>query len=614
MDDLLERSARIRWNGGEFRLRFAVPPELAPASLDASPFMSATLLPAMAFHEDLVVDGPVSPLLFRQTEAIQRTFHAWDRGLRRGAVQVAEERVTEPAEGRLGSFFSRGTDSFFTALHPRPTGQPELLIFCSTFDPFEDERARAEQLRRTRAAAEAIELPLADVRMNLRELTERIIDFVDLHGAGLAALAQSVSGGLRRVVVASSHSVSEFNAWGSSPFLDPLFSTESVQVEHDSVAFGRLDKIAWLARERPDVLALAEVCQHQHAPGNCGRCHKCVLTAVQLVAVGAPGAIPGLPERPDPDLVRADRPQGLGRRLQLASTHRALPDTPENAELRAALVHSLRRVARPGPADWLRAARDWRRGTRPRLNPVHPLQGSVFSSQWIGTLIQLLRYGRPLHRHGGLEQPGPAAPWEEPGSARTGLVRGLDLGARRHVYAVGAAPRGQTLGELGALERSEQAGTRPVWLTADRRLSLTVAPPPPPRPTAAVRLRWALAPLGWRESGARMRLATLGGRLAELVRRRQAPLATSPGFEPRTPAGWIHAEPGPDRVPLYAATHAATGDQLLTRDPGEAADMGFGPAELLGYLAAEAPVTGSLGMHRLDIPWASRRGQRARSI
>jgi hypothetical protein len=197
LDGLLERSARVRWNGGEFRMRFAVPPELAPKELDASPFMSTALLPAMAFHEDLVVDGPVSPLLLRQVDAIMRIYHGWAPGLRRCSVRVADERAGEPVKERLGSLFSRGVDSFFTALHPRPTGNPELLVFCSTFDPFEEETARAKQRSSARAAAAAIGLPLAEVRMNVRELTERIIDFGDLHGAALAALAQSTSGGRR---------------------------------------------------------------------------------------------------------------------------------------------------------------------------------------------------------------------------------------------------------------------------------------------------------------------------------------------------------------------------------------------------------------------------------
>jgi hypothetical protein len=614
LDGLLERSARVRWNGGEFRMRFAVPPELAPKELDASPFMSTALLPAMAFHEDLVVDGPVSPLLLRQVDAIMRIYHGWAPGLRRCSVRVADERAGEPVKERLGSLFSRGVDSFFTALHPRPTGNPELLVFCSTFDPFEEETARAKQRSSARAAAAAIGLPLAEVRMNVRELTERIIDFGDLHGAALAALAQSTSGGLRHVIIPSAWGTSEFSAWGCNPLLDPLFSTETMRVEHDSVAFGRLDKTAWLASERPEVFALAEVCQANHTQGNCGRCEKCLITAVELLAVGAAGAIPGLPARPDPAAIRRMRPQPVGRRLQRLNLHGALGATPAHAELKAALAHSLRHTARPGASEWIRAAREWRGGLRTRLNPAYPLHGSVVASHWMNRLLEVLRYGPPPNRHAPHEPPGIAAPWESHEEERTGLLRGLDLGAHRHVYAVGAAPRGQLVGELGALERTEQPGTRPLWITADRRVSLAADPPERAAAPLRVRLRWAVAPLGWRESNARMRAATLGSRLIELSRRRQAPLAAPPGFEPRSPAGWIHAEPAPDRVPLYAAAHAATGDQLLTRDPGEAADMGFEPAELLGYLAADAPVTGRLAMQRLDVPWASRLGRHARDI
>ena len=183
-----------------------------------------------------------------------------------------------------------------------------------------------------------------------------------------------------------------------------------------------------------------------------------------------------------------------------------------------------------------------------------------------------------------------------------------------HVYAVGAAPRGQLVGELGALERRELPGTRPVWLTADRRLALAPEPVPAAPGGARARLRWTLAPLGWRESEPGLRARALGGRVLELARRRQTPRATSPGFEPVTPAGWIHTSDGAGRVPLWAATHAATGDQLLTRDAGEAHDMGFEGAELLGWLSAEAPVTGSLAVRRLDVPWASRWGRRARDV
>jgi hypothetical protein len=54
------------------------------------------------------------------------------------------------------------------------------------------------------------------------------------------------------------------------------------------------------------------------------------------------------------------------------------------------------------------------------------------------------------------------------------------------------------------------------------------------------------------------------------------------------------------------------GDQLLTIRPLAAADMGYVDAVQLGHLVARAPVTGSLGLKRYAVPWASRFGLRVR--
>jgi hypothetical protein len=43
--------------------------------------------------------------------------------------------------------------------------------------------------------------------------------------------------------------------------------------------------------------------------------------------------------------------------------------------------------------------------------------------------------------------------------------------------------------------------------------------------------------------------------------------------------------------------------------------MGYGDAELMGYLLDRAPVTGTVGIHRRpEVPWASRVGQRVRPL
>ena len=66
-------------------------------------------------------------------------------------------------------------------------------------------------------------------------------------------------------------------------------------------------------------------------------------------------------------------------------------------------------------------------------------------------------------------------------------------------------------------------------------------------------------------------------------------------------------------VPLFAAKHPVTGDQLLARDPGLATALGYGPPRHLGFLRALAPVTGDLAEHPVPIAWAYRLGHVPRS-
>jgi hypothetical protein len=78
------------------------------------------------------------------------------------------------------------------------------------------------------------------------------------------------------------------------------------------------------------------------------------------------------------------------------------------------------------------------------------------------------------------------------------------------------------------------------------------------------------------------------------------------------PVGYLERRPGPGRIALHAAVHPVTGDQLVTTDPYEAIDLGYGEPVMLGYALAAAPVTGRLGTTRPVLEWASRFGQRVR--
>jgi hypothetical protein len=185
------------------------------------------------------------------------------------------------------------------------------------------------------------------------------------------------------------------------------------------------------------------------------------------------------------------------------------------------------------------------------------------------------------------------------------LVRGVDLPGGRHVYALHPQPGAQ----LGSLEAFRQQRSVSVWLDAAGRLaSDRHTPPGRVRPSSAERIRFLLAPLAWKgRFGAIRRLRTARRRLSLLRRVAATPQPRFAG-EP-VASGYLHPDEGPGRHPLYAAYHPVTGDQLLTNSPLEAADMGYGPAQLIGYVTGDPAVA-----ERPELPWASRLGQRVRPL
>lgn len=581
LDGAVERSALFRWPGDERRVSIAVPPELAGDPDDASPFLPLALLPAMQRRDDVAVDGPVSPRLLRGAREAVELYRAWAPELRAPAIEVAAERAPADAASGVACFYSRGVDSTYSAAVPRAYPGPlDRLLFIDGFDPNLGRDVMAEEIKSATANAERLGLPIGVVTTNVHDLTRLFVsNWADMVGAALAFVALGAARSGRAVVIPSSDSAATMCPTGTSPVLEPLFSTETTEVVHDSVALGRVRKGLWLGRERPDLLPELKVCFSVNSVDNCGRCRKCLLTMASLRAVGALTAATRFPADVDLDALRTARFDTVMLRIELAELVRELDDG-RDPPLRAALLDAL---AQPM----------W---TYPGPSPSQDSPG--FSVRYDNTLVALLR-----DRAGWPPRPQDTAP---PG---LGLVRAIDRSRGRHVYGVGRLPPGEVLGELGSLPREPSSGLDSVYITAAGHLVTDVAVRPPARPPPLVAGRWAVAPLTWRRSGidvaTRCRAAAARGRT--LVARRQRPAS-----DPVARVASIHRHAAPGRVPIFSAIHPVTGDQLLTTNEWESRDLGYGEAELLGYADGRAPVTGRLGVERRDLPWASHFGRRVR--
>lgn len=394
--DQIERSARVRWRDVESRLRVTGPADHVIAADDASPWLPATLLAAMHLHEDLTLDGPVSPRLLRRSALAQSAYRAWNPELRVPRVEAAAEAAPPAAGHGVASFYSRGVDSTYSATAARVEPAPlDRLVYCSTLELIHDERVRAEELRLAREAAARIGLPLVAVETNVRELFYPWLSWGDAHGGALAFIALSLAGGLRHAVVPSSDSYASLSPHGSSPLLDPLFSTETLELEHDSIELGRLGKVRRLTEERPELLPYLKVCFMENRPDNCGRCGKCLWTMACLSAVDALPQATGFPAEIDVRAIARIRRAPLSDRIAWLEVLTELDARGDRPALARAIRIALRRSARPSVADRVRARRDNPRGRKARRDASWSVARAAFRRHWTNTALALLRDGEP---------------------------------------------------------------------------------------------------------------------------------------------------------------------------------------------------------------------------
>jgi glycosyltransferase involved in cell wall biosynthesis len=192
-----------------------------------------------------------------------------------------------------------------------------------------------------------------------------------------------------------------------------------------------------------------------------------------------------------------------------------------------------------------------------------------------------------------------------------GLLRAVDPVARVHRVAFGPALAEQRPWELGALLDRNPGDGIAAWIDANGRLH-TENYAPTRHPFALRRaLHWVGAPASWRGFGrARARTRAVARRGVEAVRHTVVrPGIAAPVPHHGEPVAWLLPSPGRDRHPLFSAIHPVTADQLVTRDPSEARELGYGPVQTLGYALSLAPVTGTLRRPRLSVPWGSRFGE-----
>jgi len=252
-------------------------------SLD--PALPVVLFPAMREGRDILLKGAVSENLLSNSETIQNIFHMWYK--KYTVVGISADAIHRDGQQKRGvaCFFTAGLDSSYTLV--KNFDEITHLIYV---DGFYDSRKGNEKITEAhldhlRQVSRKIGKPLIEIKTNLRDFMDDYGIWGDHnHGAGLASVGLLLSKYFHKIYIASSHTYDVPLPWGSTPLMDPYWSTESVQFVHHGAEATRVKKTMEVAKN-DIVLNSLRVCFG--AVPNCGRCEKCVRTMIHLKIVGA---------------------------------------------------------------------------------------------------------------------------------------------------------------------------------------------------------------------------------------------------------------------------------------------------------------------------------------
>jgi hypothetical protein len=126
------------------------------------------------------------------------------------------------------------------------------------------------------------------VETNLRYLSNAFGDWGEIyHGAALAAVGAILSSHCSEIYIPSSVPYVLLEPWGSHPLLDPLFSSNLVELIHDGCEAHRIEKIKAISNDEVAMNTLRVCYENPNNNYNCGQCLKCLWAKVCFQLIGS---------------------------------------------------------------------------------------------------------------------------------------------------------------------------------------------------------------------------------------------------------------------------------------------------------------------------------------
>ncbi len=340
--------------GKEFTLWVEVSAEYADfVATDSTALASPFILVASRRNEGLSIEGSVSDRWMNGVSEIMDRVVGWDHGFKPIAVtpeSTHEDKIAKSQKRNVGVFFSGGVDSFSSLLRFQHDREHAIthLIFVHGFDiALENTELYNQVAQCMEAISKETGLPCITVRTNIRHITDELLGWEMAHGGALAMVALLLRSGFSKVIIPGGGYTDWQEPWGSSEYLDPRWSTESLQIIHDEDGRMRFEKVRDFIAESDLALKHLRVCWRNNGY-NCCSCDKCMMTMAELRAAGVLGKAKTFPS--GLDLERLGKMYTTPYSIQqfVEQTHAYLEKLGNDPELTEALGKSLQMSKNPG--------------------------------------------------------------------------------------------------------------------------------------------------------------------------------------------------------------------------------------------------------------------------
>ncbi|MFP6872828.1 MAG: hypothetical protein VCA55_04895 [Verrucomicrobiales bacterium] len=261
--------------------------DLKPPLFPGDCLFAGVLLLAMSEKYNLRSELPLSPGLLESADEISTIIDAWHPQASAVKLSCPSGSIGQDAIRKasgVGCFFSGGVDSFYSLLRHRD--EITHLIFIHGFDiPLHKKESREVSSQGVHKVAEELGIEVIEVSTDIRYFGDGIAGWGFYGIPVLIASAHLLSGVLGKVYLPSTYDYAQLRPNVTHPYIDPMWSTDSVRIVHDGACANRAQKCEAIAGWD---LALRHlrVCWELGGKLNCGECEKCIRTEIALDVLG----------------------------------------------------------------------------------------------------------------------------------------------------------------------------------------------------------------------------------------------------------------------------------------------------------------------------------------